>query len=350
MSIRDGENIKHYRIRALDTGGYFITCCEPFITLRELVSFYQENASGLCVCLGNSCPRVNAPTTVGLSYDTKDKWEIPRDSICLLNKLGQGQFGEVWQGLWNNTTAVAVKALKSGTKNMQTSSESFLQEAQIMKMLKHENLVQLHAVCTQGDPIYIVTELMTNGSLLEYLQGEIGRRLSTAQLIDMGAQVAKGMAYLEQCNYIHRDLAARNVLVGEKNVVKIADFGLSRVISEDEYVAHEGAKFPIKWTAPEAAMYHTFSIKSDVWSFGILLVELITYGRTPYPGMSNAEVLRKVEAGYRMDTPRDCPPELYQVMLHCWKKTPEERPTFETLQWRLEEFFTTEKTDYSETP
>ena len=304
--------------------------------------------TGLCTRLVNACPHIDVPTTIGLSHDTDDKWEIPRDSIRLLNKLGQGQFGEVWQGLWNGTTAVAVKTLKAGTNATKDSAQAFLQEAQIMKKLKHPKLVQLYAVCTKGDPIYIITELMTNGSLLEYLQSDKGKRLQLPHLIDMAAQVAKGMAYLEKCQYIHRDLAARNVLVGDKNIVKIADFGLSHIIVENEYVALEDAKFPIKWTAPEAAMYHKFTIKSDVWSFGILLTELITRGRTPYAGMANAEVLRNVEAGYRMPLMKNCPEILYAIMLECWKEEPDDRPTFETLQWQLEDFFTLDKTDYSE--
>ena len=161
----------------------------------------------------------------------------------------------------------------------------FLTEAQIMKKLRHPKLIQLYAVCTMEEPIYIITELMKNGSLLEFLQGK-GRILKLPQLIDMAAQIASGMAYLESQNYIHRDLAARNVLVGENNIVKIADFGLARLIKEDEYEARVGARFPIKWTAPEAANYSKFSIKSDVWSFGILLTELVTFGRIPYPGKS----------------------------------------------------------------
>jgi fyn-related kinase len=126
----------------------------------------------------------------------------------------------------------------------------------------------------------------------------------------------------------------------------VADFGLARVIDEDIYEAQTGAKFPIKWTAPEAALYNRFSIKSDVWSFGVMLTELVTYGRIPYPGMSNAEVLQQLERGYRMPCPPNTPESLYQIMLDCWKRNPADRPTFEALQWRLEDFFVMDGTQY----
>jgi len=204
---------------------------------------------------------------------------------------------------------------------------------------------QLYAVCTNEEPIYIVTELMKHGSLLDYLKGD-GKSLKLPELIDMGAQVAAGMAYLERMNYIHRDLAARNILVGDENVCKVADFGLARLIEDDEYNPHQGAKFPIKWTAPEAALYNKFTIKSDVWSFGILLVELVTHGRVPYPGMTNAEVLAQVERGYRMPKPMDTPDALYGIMLECWKKNEWERPTFDYLQSLLEDYFVSTEPNY----
>lgn len=363
LSVRDADTVKHYRIRQLDDGGFFIARRTPFRTLQELVEHYSKDADGLCVNLRKPCVQVEKPTTSGLSHNTRDQWEIDRSSLKCVRKLGQGQFGEVWEGLWNNTTPVAIKTLKLGTMD----PKDFLTEAQIMKKLRHQKLVQLYAVCTMEEPIYIVTELMKNGSLLEYLQGK-GRNLKLSNLIDMAAQIAAGMAYLESQNYIHRDLAARNILVGEGNIVKIADFGLARLIKEDEYEARVGARFPIKWTAPEAANYSKFSIKSDVWSFGILLTELVTFGRIPYPGMSNAEVLIQVDHGYRMPCPQSkryvlesltfynnvlfsipgCPPTLYDIMLECWNKDPLKRPTFETLQWKLEDFFTLEGSEYKE--
>ena len=229
--------------------------------------------------------KAEKPQTVGLSHDTVDAWEIERSTLRLIKRLGHGNFGEVWEGTWNDTTAVAIKTLKPDTMN----PAAFLEEAELMKKLIHPKLVQLYAVCSKEEPIYIVTELMPKGSLLDYLRGDEGRKRKMEQLIDMASQIAAGMAFLEKHNYVHRDLAARNILVGNNNTVKVADFGLSRAV-EDFYEAHEGAKFPIKWTAPEACLKNQFSIKSDVWSFGILLTELVTYGRVPYAGMNNKQV------------------------------------------------------------
>ena len=343
LSIRDMEKVRHYRIRRLDNGGFFVTRRATFDSILQLVEYYQGTADGLCTTLAFPCRVTEKPQTAGLSRQANEEWEIDRRQIRLNKKLGAGQFGEVWEGVWNGTTQVAVKTLKPGTM----SASEFLQEASLMKKLRHPKLIQLYAVCTKEEPIYIITELMKYGSLLDYLRGD-GRVLKIPQLIDTGAQVASGMAFLEQANYIHRDLAARNILVGENRVCKVADFGLARVIDEDIYEAHTGAKFPIKWTAPEAAMYSRFTIKSDVWSFGILLYEIITYGRFPYPGMTNAEVLEKIQTGYRMACPPNCPKNLHDMMLECWRDDPSSRPTFETLQWQLEEFFTSEDGGYRE--
>lgn len=347
LSVLDNGKVKHYKLRKLDNGQYYVSRTKSFQTLKELVEHYSRQSDGLCARLGEPCKKIEVPQTYGLSYNTVDQWEINRSSIKLLKKLGAGQFGEVFEGIWNETTSVAVKTLKPGTMD----AEDFLREAQIMKRLRHPKLIQLYAVCTLEEPIYIITELMTNGSLLEYLQKDKGRTLRISDQIEMAAQVASGMAFLELQNYIHRDLAARNVLVGENNICKVADFGLARVFmkeSENVYEAKEGTKFPVKWTAPEAIHDNRFTIKSDVWSFGILLYEIVTFGQMPYPAMTNFQVVQKLAEGFRMQCPANCPKVLYDIMKDCWKENEQDRPTFETLQWKLEEYFEQDVTSYDD--
>uniref|UniRef100_A0A8C4WFF9 Tyrosine-protein kinase n=1 Tax=Gopherus evgoodei TaxID=1825980 RepID=A0A8C4WFF9_9SAUR len=330
--IRESESTKgsfslsHYKIRNMDNGGYYISPRITFSSLHDLVEHYTRK------------PR---PAEALVA----DEWEVPRETLKLVEKLGAGQFGEVWMGYYNGHTKVAIKNLKQGSM----SPSAFLAEANLMKSLQHPKLVRLYAVVTQ-EPIYIITEYMEKGSLVDFLKTPEGIGLTINKLLDMAAQIAEGMAFIEEKNYIHRDLRAANILVSETLCCKIADFGLARLIEDNEYTAREGAKFPIKWTAPEAINYGTFTIKSDVWSFGILLTEIVTYGRIPYPGMTNPEVIQNLERGYRMPQPDNCPEELYALMMHCWKERPEERPTFEYMKSVLEDFFTATEGQYQQQP
>uniref|UniRef100_A0A8D2AWB0 Tyrosine-protein kinase n=1 Tax=Sciurus vulgaris TaxID=55149 RepID=A0A8D2AWB0_SCIVU len=344
LSVKDvttqGEMVKHYKIRSLDEGGYYISPRIAFPSLQALVQHYSKKGDGLCQRLTLPCVSLASQNPW-----VQDEWEIPRQSLKLVRKLGAGQFGEVWMGYYKNNVKVAIKTLKEGTM----SPEAFLGEANLMKTLQHERLVRLYAVVTE-EPIFIVTEYMARGCLLDFLKSDEGSRLSLPRLIDMSAQIAEGMAYIERMNSIHRDLRAANILVSETLCCKIADFGLARIV-DSEYTAQEGAKFPIKWTAPEAIHFGVFTIKADVWSFGVLLMEIVTYGRVPYPGMSNPEVIRSLERGYRMPRPDTCPPELYRgVITQCWRSRPEERPTFEFLQSVLEDFYTATEGQYELQP
>lgn len=164
------------------------------------------------------------------SSGIQNHWEICRKYIEIGRKLGQGQFGEVREAVWNKQVKVAIKTLKSGRMN----TKEFLIEADTMKKLKHVNLIRLYGVCTLEEPIYIITELMKNGSLLDYLREN--EKLEFQTLIHMSVQIAEGMYYLESQKYIHRDLAARNVLVGDNHLVKIADFGLARFTQVKNYI------------------------------------------------------------------------------------------------------------------
>ncbi|XP_062337359.1 tyrosine-protein kinase Lyn isoform X2 [Osmerus eperlanus] len=346
LSLRDVdakgmEAIKHYKIRTLDNGGYYISPKITFTDIGTMIKHYHKQSDGLCRKLEKICEKPKAQKP----WD-KDAWEISKESIKMMKKLGAGQFGEVWLASYNNSTKVAVKTLKPGTMSV----EAFMEEANLMKNLQHERLVRLYAVVTKTPPIYIITEFMSNGSLLDFLKSEAGCKIQLPKLIDFSAQIAEGMAYIEKKNYIHRDLRAANVLVSESLLCKIADFGLARVIEDDQYTAREGAKFPIKWTAPEAINYGSFTIKSDMWSFGVLLYEILTYGKIPYPGMSNGEVMTSVQRGYRMPRPENCPSELYDIMSTCWKTKPEDRPTFDYIQSVLDDFYTATEGQYQQQP
>jgi len=215
-----------------------------------------------------------------------------------------------------------------------------------MTKFKHKNLVRLHGVCTTIRPVYIVTELMSNGCLLDYLRDNKATLEKQGEILHyMSVQVCSAMCFLENHGFIHRDLAARNCLVGDYNVVKVADFGLARMTLDDEYTASEGTKFPIKWAAPEVFQFARFSTKSDVWSFGILLWEIWTLGVTPYPSMTNNEVVQALERdNYRMDCPTYANDAVYSIMKQTWHTDPEGRPSFNDVAQMLDE----NKTDYAD--
>lgn len=336
LSIRDEDRtrptgchiIKHYKIKT--DKGYYVAPRAVFQTMTDLIAYYSNNQNGLCHKLVRPCPKPKP------SFWPDRGDELQRTEIVFGRKIGTGCFGEVYHGYYRNSIEVAIKTLKQGTM----SPQAFLEEAVIMRKCRHSNLVPLYGVCSQEEPLLIITEYMCNGSLLEYLRSPEGKSLKLTDLMDMASQIAYGMAYLEKVKLIHRDLAARNILVGEKGEVKVADFGLARVIEDSEYTARQGTRFPIKWTAPEAVVYGKFSIKSDVWSYGILLYELITYGTIPYPAMQNKEVIDQIQRGYRLPKPTqyDCPDEVYKRMCDCWQSDPEKRPTFDYLATFFENY------------
>uniref|UniRef100_A0A8C3B3A8 Receptor protein-tyrosine kinase n=1 Tax=Cyclopterus lumpus TaxID=8103 RepID=A0A8C3B3A8_CYCLU len=247
--------------------------------------------------------------------------------------LGSGAFGTVYKGIWipegeTVKIPVAVKILNEATGPK--ANVEFMDEALIMASMEHPHLVRLLGVCL-SPPIQLVTQLMPHGCLLDYVlehKDNIGSQL----LLNWCVQIAKGMMYLEERRLVHRDLAARNVLVKSPNHIKITDFGLARLldVNEKEYNA-DGGKMPIKWMALECIHYRKFTHQSDVWSYGVTIWEVMTFGGKPYDGISTRDIPDLLEKGERLPQPPICTIDVYMVMVKCWMIDADSRPKFKEL-------------------
>ncbi|XP_072011550.1 ephrin type-A receptor 8 isoform X1 [Engystomops pustulosus] len=257
--------------------------------------------------------------------------EIEASRIKIEKIIGSGEFGEVCYGRLKlpgkREIPVAIKTLKVGYNEKQR--RDFLSEASIMAQFDHPNVIHLEGVVTRSKLTMIVTEYMENGSLDTFLRSRDGH-FTIIQLVGLLRGIASGMKYLSDLGYVHRDLAARNILVNSNLVCKVSDFGLSRILEDDPNAAYTttGGKIPIRWTAPEAITYRKFSSASDVWSYGIVMWEVLAYGERPYWNMTNRDVINSVEEGYRLPAPMGCPTALHQLMLDCWQRDRNERPRF----------------------
>uniref|UniRef100_A0A3B3U131 receptor protein-tyrosine kinase n=1 Tax=Poecilia latipinna TaxID=48699 RepID=A0A3B3U131_9TELE len=257
--------------------------------------------------------------------------EIDPNIIRKEKVIGVGEFGEVFRGVMKvprkGDLAVAIKTLKPGYSEKQR--QDFLSEASIMGQFSHPNIIRLEGVVTKFKHAMIVTEYMENGALDTHLK-EHDTEIPPYQLLGMLRGIAAGMKYLSDMNYVHRDLAARNVLVNSSLECKVSDFGLSRVLEDDAEGTYttRGGKIPIRWTAPEAIEYRKFTSASDVWSFGIVMWEVMAFGERPYWDMSNHEVMKAINEAFRLPAPMDCPSAIYQLMLQCWQHDRSKRPRF----------------------
>uniref|UniRef100_A0A8C5RD17 receptor protein-tyrosine kinase n=1 Tax=Laticauda laticaudata TaxID=8630 RepID=A0A8C5RD17_LATLA len=259
--------------------------------------------------------------------------EIDVSFVKIEEVIGAGEFGEVYKGRLKlpgkREIYVAIKTLKAGYSEKQR--RDFLSEASIMGQFDHPNIIRLEGVVTKSRPVMIITEFMENGALDSFLRQNDGQ-FTVIQLVGMLRGIAAGMKYLAEMNYVHRDLAARNILVNSNLVCKVSDFGLSRYLQDDTsdptYTSSLGGKIPVRWTAPEAIAYRKFTSASDVWSYGIVMWEVMSFGERPYWDMSNQDVINAIEQDYRLPPPMDCPAALHQLMLDCWQKDRNTRPRF----------------------
>ncbi|XP_027129739.1 ephrin type-B receptor 4 [Larimichthys crocea] len=262
--------------------------------------------------------------------------EIDVSFVKIEEVIGAGEFGEVCRGRLKipgkKENYVAIKTLKGGYTDKQR--RDFLSEASIMGQFQHPNIIHLEGIITASCPVMILTEFMENGALDSFLRVN-DSQFTPIQLVGMLRGIASGMKYLSEMSYVHRDLAARNILINSNLVCKVSDFGLSRFLQENSsdptYTSSLGGKIPIRWTAPEAIAFRKFTSASDVWSYGIVMWEVMSFGERPYWDMSNQDVINAIEQDYRLPPPPDCPTHLHQLMLDCWQKDRSARPRFADL-------------------
>ncbi|KAF9796092.1 hypothetical protein SFRURICE_012985 [Spodoptera frugiperda] len=293
-------------------------------------------------------------------------YELVRNQIELTGIIGEGQFGDVHKGTCKVTSSnhpslrrqlaagaargdcvlpVAVKTCKMDA-DLDTA-EKFLEEAYIMQQFSHPHIIGLVGVCS-SPPIWIVMELATLGEMRAYLQ-QNAHRLETCTLVLYIYQLSTALSYLESKKFVHRDIAARNVLVSTPTCVKLADFGLSKMVEDKSYYKASRGKLPIKWMAPESINFRRFTSASDVWMFGVCMWEILMLGVKPFSGVKNNDVIGKLENGERLALPPRCPPRLYSVMSRCWAYEPSQRPPAHQLKETLFEILQEERSSAWET-
>ncbi|XP_061739272.1 ephrin type-B receptor 3-like isoform X1 [Nerophis ophidion] len=338
------EKLQHYITPGMKVYIDPFTYEDPNEAVRE----FAKEIDVSCVKIEEVIGAGNPPKLLSYRGKTASHLQaIPLEDFTPSGTFTQfiGEFGEVCRGRLKlpgrREIIVAIKTLKVGYTDRQR--RDFLSEASIMGQFDHPNIIRLEGVVTKSRPVMIVTEFMENGALDSFLRLNDGQ-FTVIQLVGMLRGIAAGMKYLSDMNYVHRDLAARNILVNSNLVCKVSDFGLSRFLEDDptdptytsslyfmltySFAYPQGGKIPIRWTAPEAIAYRKFTSASDVWSYGIVMWEVMSYGERPYWDMSNQDVINAVEQDYRLPPPMDCPTALHQLMLDCWVKERNLRPKF----------------------
>ncbi|XP_066515046.1 angiopoietin-1 receptor [Hoplias malabaricus] len=272
--------------------------------------------------------------------------------------IGEGNFGQVLKARIKKDGLrmdAAIKRMKEYASK--DDHRDFAGELEVLcKLGHHPNIINLLGACEHRGYLYLAIEYAPHGNLLDFLRksrvletdpafaiaNSTASTLSSQQLLHFAADVARGMDYLSQKQFIHRDLAARNILVGENFVAKIADFGLSR--GQEVYVKKTMGRLPVRWMAIESLNYSVYTTNSDVWSYGVLLWEVVSLGGTPYCGMTCAELYEKLPQGYRLEKPLNCDDEVYELMRQCWREKPYERPSFAQILMSLNRMLEERKT------
>ncbi|XP_054458688.1 tyrosine-protein kinase receptor Tie-1 isoform X4 [Anoplopoma fimbria] len=353
-----------YQLLVAVVGSVTVTCVTILLALlalffirktllnRRRTFTYQSGSGEETILQFNSgtltLTRRPKPTPEPLTYPILE-WE----DIKFEDVIGEGNFGQVIKAMIKkdgSKMSAAIKMLKEFAS--ENDHRDFAGELEVLcKLGQHPNIINLIGACENRGYLYIAIEYAPYGNLLDFLRKSrvletdpafakehgTASTLTSQQLLQFAVDVATGMHYLSDKQFIHRDLAARNVLVGDSLVAKIADFGLSR--GEEVYVKKTmfgfQGRLPVRWMAIESLNYSVYTTKSDVWSFGVLLWEIVSLGGTPYCGMTCAELYEKLPQGFRMEKPKNCDDEVYELMKQCWRDRPYERPPFSQISVQL---------------
>ncbi|XP_020636436.3 tyrosine-protein kinase ZAP-70 [Pogona vitticeps] len=392
LSLIYGKTVYHYRIGQDKAGKYSVEEGTKFDTLWQLVEYLKLKPDGLIYYLKESTPNPDVPSAamapalpahpsvsapqkfmsqnsdgytpepIGIGKKTRI---LPMDTSCYESpysdpeelkdrklflkrdhliidevELGAGNFGSVRKGVYRmrkKQIDVAVKMLKGG--NGKAERDDMMKEAQLMHQLDNPYIVRVIGVC-DAEALMLVMEMASAGPLNKFLYTKRDE-VPVNNVVELMHQVAIGMKYLEEKNFVHRDLAARNVLLVNQHYAKISDFGLSKALAADDsyYLAKTTGKWPLKWYAPECILFRKFSSKSDVWSYGVTMWEAFSYGQKPYKKMKGPEVMAFIEGGKRMECPLRCPPEMYKLMQLCWTFKWEDRPDFAAVETLIRTYY-----------
>ncbi|XP_055355643.1 insulin-like peptide receptor [Paramacrobiotus metropolitanus] len=296
------------------------------------------------VCRKRLQKALPSPNVVSINPDyyayKPDEWEVPRENIERGRKIGSGTFGDVYEGIAKNIIAGVERLLVAIKEVDEAKSPSernfFLQEASIMKNFRCHHVVKLLGIVSEGQPVWVIMEYMASSDLKTWLRNQRPeddkpdrRPPAVSRMLQMAGEICDGMAYIHSRKFVHRDLAARNCMVADDLTVKIGDFGMTRDVYETDYYRKGGkGLLPVRWMAPESLKDGLFTSESDVWSFGVVLWEIVTLAAQPYQGLSNEQVLHFVLEGRLMPRPENCPDHIYDIMTRCWSFQVHNRPTF----------------------
>jgi len=268
------------------------------------------------------------------SLSAENDWELDPSELIFAEKIASGAFGDLFRGSYCGQE-VAIKILR-GVQDDSLQFQEFLQEVAIMRKVRHKNVVQFIGACTKKPNLFIVFEYMPGGSVYDFVR-RVGSPLPVVTILRIALEVARGMDYLHKRKIVHRDLKAANLLLDDTGVVKIADFGVACVLDGAGVMTAETGTY--RWMAPEVIEHAPYGAKADVFSFGIVLWELLT-GKVPYSELTPLQAaVGVVQKGLRPPLPPNCPPPLADMIRLCWQKSPDVRPTFESLKVKLEELY-----------